>query len=153
MSTHEGSIDAGRVVRAARAWLGRPWAHQGRDPVVGVDCAGLVICVARELGLVDASFDVQGYGRVPDGSMRALCARWMHEVHELELGAVALMAVDPGADGERAAQHLGIVGDYRHGGHSLIHASGIAGRVIEHRVMWTRAMRLLGVYRLPGVVG
>ena len=49
------------VVKAAREWLGTPFIHQGRVKGVGVDCAGLIIGVAHELGLSD--FDIDGYPR------------------------------------------------------------------------------------------
>ncbi len=52
------------VIAAARAWLGTPWRHQGRS-ARGVDCAGLVVLVARQLGLAD--HDVTGYGRHSTG--------------------------------------------------------------------------------------
>ena len=34
------------VVAEARRWLGTPWRHQARLRGVGVDCGGLVVCVA-----------------------------------------------------------------------------------------------------------
>ena len=55
------------VVAQARTWLGTPWRHQGRSPR-GVDCAGLVVLVARALGLAD--HDVAGYGRHSSGHSR-----------------------------------------------------------------------------------
>lgn len=41
------------VVRVARDYIGTPVVHQGRvrGPQGGVDCIGLVQCVARDLGL------------------------------------------------------------------------------------------------------
>jgi len=58
------AVTAEAVGAAARAWLGIPWRHQGRS-ARGVDCAGLVVLVARELGLAD--YDKQTYGRRPEG--------------------------------------------------------------------------------------
>ncbi len=46
------------VVRVARTWLGTPYHHQGRVKGAGVDCAGLSVGVAKELGLSDV--DVTG---------------------------------------------------------------------------------------------
>jgi hypothetical protein len=64
-----------QVATQARAWIGTPFAHQHRARGVGVDCVGLVIGVARELGLVPSCFDVTGYGSVPDGvALPAQCA-------------------------------------------------------------------------------
>ena len=133
------------IVAAARTHMGTPWVHQGRTPGVAMDCAGLVICVARQLGLVPPDMDVNGYTREADGSMLAWCDEHMTRIADLELGAVIVVVCD------RQPQHMGIVGDYRHGGWSLIHGASLAGRVVETRLMWARNMRLVAVYRMPGV--
>jgi cell wall-associated NlpC family hydrolase len=138
------------VVATARTHLGARWMHQARLPRVAMDCDGLVILVARELGLVAPDFDVQGYSRYPNGSMEGLCDTYMQRLppvqpQALELGAVLLLQPFD------QPQHMGIVGDYRHGGPSLIHACAIRGKVIESRFMVARNMRLVAAYRLPGV--
>jgi hypothetical protein len=139
------TVTAADVVAAARGHIGTRWQHQGRLPGAALDCAGLVICVARELGLVAQDFDVNGYVRVPDGTMIGWCDANMQRMPAPELGAVLSLIV------HREPQHLGIVGDYRHGGWSLIHAASNAGRVIETRLMICRTMRIAGAWRLPGV--
>lgn len=135
------------VVAAARAELGTLWIHQARLPGVALDCAGLVIITARRLGLLPADWDIADYGRLPDGTLLHRCGQHMQRIHALELGAVLVVSIT----GE--PQHMGIVGDYRHGGWSLIHAASNArpGRVIETRLMFHRAQQLQAVYRLPGV--
>lgn len=135
------------VVSAARDELGTAWMHQARLPSVAVDCAGLVIVTARRLGLLPQDWDIADYGRLPDGTLLATCDRHMQRIGALELGAVVVLAIT----GE--PQHLGIVGDYRHGGWSLIHAASNArpGRVIETRLMFHRSQKLQAIYRLPGV--
>ena len=135
------------VVAAARAHLGTPWVHQGRTPGVALDCAGLVICVARQLGLVSPEMDVTGYSRAPDGSLPDWCDAHMQRTTAPELGGVLVLVCD------RQPQHLGIVGDYRHGGWSLIHATNLAGSVVETRLMFARNLRLVAAYRMPGVEG
>lgn len=52
-----------QVVDAARRWVGTKWRHQGRSLVHGIDCAGLVIVVAQELGI--STFDIYNYQRDP----------------------------------------------------------------------------------------
>lgn len=135
------------VVAAARQHIGTPWVHQGRLPGVALDCAGLVIMVARELGLVAPDFDINGYARWPDGTMVEWCDRYMQRIADIELGAVLVLATTD------EPQHVGIVGDYLHGGWSLIHASntGKPARCIETRLMFARNAQQRGVYRLPGV--
>jgi cell wall-associated NlpC family hydrolase len=136
------------VVACARSWLGTPFHHQARLRSVGVDCAGLVIGVARELGFVPEDFDVGGYGRLPDGkSLMECCCCHMEPVGADVMlpGDVLVVTYD------QAPQHLGVLGDYRHGGLSLIHAASRAGRVIETRLMFSRSMRFVGAFRFPGV--
>lgn len=134
------------VVAAARGHMGTRWVHQGRTPGLALDCAGLVIIVARQLGCVAPDFDLNGYSRSPDGTMLAMCDTHMRRIDALELGAVLTLAT------QKEPQHLGIVGDYRHGGWSVIHAASNAGRVIETRLMFAQNFVLRGIYRLPGVV-
>lgn len=133
------------VVAAARAELGTRWMHQQRIPGVALDCAGLVIVTARRLGLVAPAFDVNAYPRLPDGSLLAVCGEHMTPIDDVELGAVIVVSV--GSD----PQHMGFVGDYRHGGWSIIHAASRPGRVIETRLMLGDTFRLRGVFRLAGV--
>lgn len=143
------TVTRAAVVQAARAWLETPFHHQARLKGVGVDCAGLVIGVARELALVPADFDVGGYARTPDGSS-LMDAATQHmtgiEREAMQPGDVVVVRFDA------EPQHFGILGDYRHGGLSIIHAASHAGRVIETRLMFSRAMHFVAAFRLPGVV-
>jgi len=52
------------VVESAQSWLGTKFKHQGRGPE-GMDCCGLVIRVANDLGLSD--YDVKAYTRMGTG--------------------------------------------------------------------------------------
>jgi cell wall-associated NlpC family hydrolase len=145
------AVTHAQVVAQARTWIGTPFHHQARLKGVGVDCAGLVIGVARDLGLVQQEFDVTSYPRTPDGS--SLMA-YLHEHMvalppgaELRPGHVVCVrfAVDP--------QHLGILGDYRAGVLSIIHAAARSNAVIEQRLMYSRAMQFVAAFALPGVEG
>lgn len=134
------------VVAAARAYVGAPWRHQGRSPVSGVDCVGLAICVARDLGLVAREWDYNGYPRQADGSMLRVAMRTMRQYDgPLVPGLVVLFRIS------RQPQHLGILGEWVHGGLSLIHSDGRVGRVVETRFVQAVNMRVAGVYDLPGV--
>jgi cell wall-associated NlpC family hydrolase len=57
-------ITSEMIVTEARGWLGVPWRHQGRTRS-GIDCVGLVVCVARALDLSD--YDSTGYSRRAQG--------------------------------------------------------------------------------------
>jgi cell wall-associated NlpC family hydrolase len=137
-------VTGAAIVAAARGWLGTPWVHQGRSKGQGVDCAGLVIGVAHELGL--STFDVTGYSRQPDGSsLQGYCDAHLDQVLVARPGDVALMrfADEP--------QHLAIFGDYVHGGLSLVHAYMRARAVVEHGLDDLWRSRVLAVYRFKGV--
>lgn len=140
------------VVAEARSWLGTPWQHQARTRGVGVDCAGLVIGVARALGIVAAGMDVNHYARMPDGrNLIAHCDEWMHRIppHAAQPGDVLVMRFD------RHPQHLAIACDYAHGGLAIVHAldnqDRRRARVVEHRLAPQLRANVVAAYALPGV--
>ncbi len=56
-----------QIVEKAREYIGVPWLHQGRSKTLGVDCIGLIICVAYELNLLPRFDYPANYPRHPDG--------------------------------------------------------------------------------------
>ena len=50
------------VLAQVRTYMNVPWRHQGRS-MLGIDCAGLVIAVARDLGI--SQYDIRNYRREP----------------------------------------------------------------------------------------
>ena len=138
------------IVATARSYIGTPFHHMGRLPGVGLDCAGVLVCAARALALVAPDFDVPAYTPTPDGrQMIEWCERFMTPVaqDEMQPGDAILLITD------LHPQHLGILGDYVHGGLSIIHAASNAtpGRVIETRLMFSRVQRFVAAYVLPGI--
>ncbi len=55
-------LTADSFIAAARTYIGVPWQHQGRSRH-GIDCVGLLVCVARDLGIPVE--DVRAYEREP----------------------------------------------------------------------------------------
>lgn len=139
------------VVDGARALLATPFVHQARLPGVGIDCIGVPIVVGRALGLVAPDFDIRGYPRTPDGkTLVEQAARFTTRINRAEMQPGDMIAVRWGLD----PQHVGILGDYVHGGLSLIHAYGEVdggGSVIETHYGPSLQRRLVAVFRLPGV--
>ena len=130
------------LVSAARRYLGVPFRHRGRTSR-GLDCAGLIWLGYADLGVVLP--DVRIYGREPhrNGLVEAVGrALGSAVIGPLQPGDVLLMRFD------REPHHLGVVGDYAHGGLSLIHAYGTAGKVVEHRLDDLWRGRIVAVYRL-----
>jgi cell wall-associated NlpC family hydrolase len=138
-------------LRIARSYIGTPYHHMGRQPGIGLDCAGVVICAAREAGLVAADFDVPAYTRSPDGRMLDFCDAHMDRLpgeREMLPGDVVVLEVDVDP------QHLGVIGDHRFGGHSIVHALATAdgrGRVLEQRLVFARGRRFVAAYRVRGL--
>ena len=79
------TVSRAQVVAEARTWLGTPWVHQHRSKGIAVDCAGLLIGVARTLGIVPPDMDVNGYARQADGTLLAHCDRWMRRIQQADL--------------------------------------------------------------------
>ena len=138
----------GRIVDVARTTLGTPFHHQARLPCVGIDCVGVVIYVGRKLELIAEGFDFKGYSRSADGvTLLAECDRHMVRIKRADLqpgDVIALRYV-------HEPQHLAIVGDYVHGGLSMIHADARIGRVVEHRIYESHERRIKACFRMPGV--
>ncbi len=138
------------IVRVARSYIETPFAHMQRLPGLGMDCAGVLVCAARQLGLVPQDFDVPAYTPVPDGrSMLAWCNEYMKPVSRFDMQAGDAIVVIT----DKHPQHLAILGDYLHGGFSIIHAANTAHppRVIETRLLFSRAQRFVAAYSLPGM--
>ena len=55
-------LTADSFIAAARGYVGVPWRHQGRSRF-GIDCVGLLVCVARDLGIQIE--DMRAYEREP----------------------------------------------------------------------------------------
>lgn len=130
------------ILCAARAWLGTPFRHQGRCRGVGVDCIGLIVGVARDLGL--GARDRTDYPRQPDG--RSLEAALEDQLRllgpgDMGPGDVLLMRI------RRMPQHVGFLAE--HG--TIIHAHSAAGRVVEMRLNERWWERMVAAYRFPGV--
>jgi len=149
-----GIVTRHDVVKEAREWLHTPYRHQHRAKGYGVDCVGLVIGVARNLGLVPPTFDVNGYAATPDGkTMLATCDRFMDRIalHLLRPGNVLVYEFDA----RLGPQHMGIVGDHMEGGLTVIQALSTTpggGRVIEWNIARPRKnWRASAAYALRGV--
>lgn len=121
-------------IAAARSYVGVPFRHQGRTRH-GVDCIGLVVCAARDIGLTLA--DRTDYPRDPNGLLPLEMARQFAPVESPQAGDILLMRFR----GE--PQHVAILA-----GATLIHGYASIGRVVEHGLdaKWRR--RIVATYRL-----
>jgi cell wall-associated NlpC family hydrolase len=136
----------GRLVEAARTWLGVRYRHRGRSRV-GVDCAGLPWVAYRDCGIELPDYRL--YGRTPhdDGLVthmvaalgEPLAAGWQLQDGDV---IVSRFVNDP--------HHVGIIAEANYGGTlalNVIHADGQAGRVLEQRLTPDAIVRITHVFR------
>lgn len=137
-----------QLLAEARGWLGTPWVHQGRTKGLAVDCVGFVVEVARAAGVLSID-EAANYRRRPDGvTLAAKLGEYLARkpIARIEPADVVLIRTDAVAD------HVALVGDYPHGGLTLLHAYLPMRKVVEHRLdtVWRR--RILGAFTLPEFV-
>ena len=134
------------VVAAARAYLGVPWRHQGRSRL-GLDCAGLVALVARDLGLSD--YDSTNYRRHAQG--QAFVGHFRDRMDQ-----VAILEMAPGdvllfADGAYPC-HSAFLSE-RHGVPYLIHAHASRRKVVEEAYAGDWPGKVKFCFRFRGLEG
>lgn len=138
-------ITGADIVAIAESYLGVPFLHQGRDRN-GIDCGGLLVAIARDLGILDSLgyVDRRDYPREPtDKNMMRLMRRYMRLVR--------------GPLKEGYAMHFGFVENPHHVAiytrGDMIHALNRTSRqrVMRHgyRGIWPNKFR--GAYVFPGV--
>jgi cell wall-associated NlpC family hydrolase len=139
-------VTADAVIAEARAWLGVPWRHQGRDRA-GIDCGGLVIRIGQALGLT--SYDVTGYAR------RAKDFEFLQHFRDgLGMQSVRMAEMRPGdilifVDGRNPC-HSGVL-TWLHDCSHFVHAHAVRRKVVEEPYAgeWRDAARF--VFRWPQV--
>lgn len=133
------SVSVARLINEARAWVGVPFRHQGRSRA-GVDCAGLFVCVAGELGL-PVPFDRTDYAWEPDDALRQTLETHFQRENARAPGDILLMNMGG------TPRHVALWT-----GESIIHAYTPLGKVVEHRIDDRWARRIVAAYRHPGVI-
>lgn len=131
-------VDNKRVVEVARTWIGTPFHHQGRVKQVGVDCIGLVVGVAKELGF--SVIDQTNYGREPykfELEKQLDQQGIMIPKSEMQEGDILVIRFS------KNMQHVGIFT-----GTGMIHAySGGPRKCVEHSIDKKWDSRIVRVYR------
>ena len=110
------------IISEARALLGTPYVHQGRQPGIGIDCIGVAIVIGRRLELCPPEFDITGYGREPANGM--LCKLLDDHLPRCEIQPGCLLVFR----WFREPQHCGIYTDTN----TLIHSFASQGGCKEH---------------------
>lgn len=145
------------IVLQARTWLGTAYHHAASVKGVGCDCTGLLIGVARELGIdVEADFNY----RFGDDDLKRLEAtilrycRPLFPTTSINLPLLA-MAADILQDGDmllfRGRNIYHHVAIYSRTENTMIHVFPSAGGVSEHEYTDEWRKLLHGAYRLNGL--
>ena len=129
------------IVDTARQYINTPFHHQGRVKGVGIDCVGLLICIARDLEI--EHYDVQGYARVPSGDTfeKHILGNGLTEIPEIEVGAVLLMSFDSDP------QHVAVCSTEN----SIIHAYYNVRKCVEHDLDESWRAKIKKIYRFKDV--
>jgi hypothetical protein len=133
------------VWNAALPYVGVPWKHQGRRRD-GVDCLGLLILVAIDLGLGGAvkflDHQSRAYGRLPPNRLaQELTGAGCIRISSPVIGSIGLFS-QPGA----YPSHVGIFGDGE-----MIHGFAPKGQVVRHGFVSPWPEQVRGVFAYPGI--
>lgn len=128
------------LIAEARALVGLPWIHCGRNEH-GVDCAGLLLLPAYRLGLTTFQTPAYSPGGEEEYLLDCLAQECVPVEEAMQPGDIALFRV------RKRLQHLAyLTGDGR-----MIHANekvGVCESFVDDR--WQE--RIAGVYRWKGLV-
>lgn len=132
-----------RIVEIARSYVGTPYHHQARQPGVGIDCVGVIVCIARELGLIDDGVDYTTYQRTPtDDGLLAILDSHLERLHDpsmAEPGDVLVFRLG------KWPHHVAI----KTGADTLVHSYYGVGRVVETNIHGNWRARICAAHRIP----
>jgi cell wall-associated NlpC family hydrolase len=131
-------MTVGALIEQARTWVGVPFLHQGRTRE-GVDCVGLLVAVLREVGYQPIDSLNYTFRAKSDVLMQHLATECDQQpVGAQQPGDVLVFSMR----GE-APYHVGLLTERG----TIIHALGIAGKVVEHQYDASWQQRTRRVYR------
>ncbi|PCJ34727.1 MAG: hypothetical protein COA93_04410 [Alphaproteobacteria bacterium] len=129
-----------KIISIARSCVGSSFRHQGRDPANGLDCIGLIIYVAKAIGLT--GLDHKDYKRIPEKSAisrHAITANFGRcSKNELKPGNVLILKFG------KYLEHAAIISD-----RGIIHACEKYGKVVEHGLDDVWRSRIISVHAFP----
>lgn len=145
-------MDRKIIVADARALIGVPFQHQGRDPEEGLDCVGSILNVFLKNGwlpLNEETLLLRDYERIPDGkTLQTYLEIEAYPIpfEEILPADIALMQYND------QPQHVALFSDPPPGrGDSpyIIHATCKRG-MREHRWDFVNKRKTIGAYRMRG---
>lgn len=122
-------------------YIDTPFKHQGRLKNKGLDCCGLVVCVAKECEIYTGG-DRKDYSRIPDGHMMLENLR-EHlievDLKDIQPGDVLLMKF------ENEPQHVAIYMP----NNEIIHSYATLGKVTKHQYSQDWKDKTIAAFRFP----
>lgn len=152
------SISQQQVVDCARSYLDTPFSHAGRSKGKAMDCVGLPLMIAGDLGVLDTSgLPIHGnmytaYTPQPvNNIVLDLCRKHLVRVAvpNKQPGDVLVIRIFGSTQGTPC--HVGIYTGVVNGRPNILHAYTGVGRVCEHPIdpKWERF--IVAAFRFPGV--
>ena len=132
-----------QIIAAARELLGTPWAHQGRTPGVGIDCAGVVVHILRLNGI---DYDVAGYAYEPNGELTLHADACLTRIPRegFQPADVLVFRI------KRLPQHVALATD-KGILHSFNRGAGTLSRVVETGLTEQWRAHIVAAYKFPWV--
>lgn len=137
------------IIDEARSWKGTPVHHQGRKKGAGVDCLGLIVGIARDLGLkVQDRTDYSKAGDIK--KLEAEMRRQLVEIDPREAKPGDILVFQPSA--RDRTPHVALITD-----RGILHAynaqgrSNQSGKVVEHVLNEKWRRRISSAFRFSEV--
>ena len=132
-----------QIIAAGRELLGTPWAHQGRTPGVGIDCAGVVVHILKLNGI---TYDVAGYAYEPNGELTIHADACLTRIPKAEFQPAAVLVFRI----KRLPQHVALATD-KGILHSFNRGAGTLSKVVETRLTDQWRTHIVAAYKFPWV--
>jgi len=141
-------VIADDIINSARSQVGVKFMHQGRLAGQFLDCAGLVACVADQVGV--EYNELPGYSRIPNNGIleSVLDAQpCLTRVYDRQPGDILLMRFSK--EPQHVAIFAGLSGGC--GYETMIHTYEAVEQVCEHRLDSVWARRIVRIYRFNDI--
>ena len=132
-----------QIIAAGRALLGTPWAHQGRTPGVGIDCAGVVLHILKLNGM---TYEVNGYPYEPNGELMAHADACLTRVSKAAFQPADVLVFRI----KRLPQHIALVTD-KGILHSFNRGAGTLSKVVETSLTDQWRSHIVAAYKFPWI--
>lgn len=141
------------IIETARTYVETPFAHQGRTKGSALDCVGLPLMVAGDLGLNDKDGQPLNGGCYTTYSAQPV-GNYVYQLCQKHLVYKPVRAMLPGDvlvfNVETAPCHVGILSE-KDGVAYVIHAYNGVGKCVEHVLDYRWRKRLVGCFQFPEV--